>query len=289
MANKELSDKYRAYFFNKKELEKCIGFDINYSELNNDEPYYLKVYKARITLSISDCAGILANNDPNSISNIEYHQFYSLIEDAIRNKVFPLEHAEYDINGNMIDGYINKNLIGIWAKNKKLDWPLPLDDDIEETTQDHSNLSQRIKILEEELEEQKKINDDFVEVPYYKSPEDFLKSLKDTPKTLISNDISEKLQQENEELKQQLDLANKEIEELKKQTPILLGKYRDDDPLLLAIKTRFDIWNNYNPNDAHYKPLDATRITKRLKKEYPCMSDRLATSIELVACPVKRK
>lgn len=54
------------------------------------------------------------------------------------------------------------------------------------------------------------------------------------------------LKLDNEKLTDLLNKANSDIEELKKQVPILLGKYRQDDPLLLAIQTRNREWANYD-------------------------------------------
>ncbi|EOD2517372.1 hypothetical protein [Proteus mirabilis] len=76
------------------------------------------------------------------------------------------------------------------------------------------------------------------------------------------------------------------IEELENKQPILLGKYRDNDPLLLAIEIRNSEWIKYDPENDR-----ATRGNQQAIKKYledKGFTSRQAESIELVACPINR-
>lgn len=91
-----------------------------------------------------------------------------------------------------------------------------------------------------------------------------------------------------------LDQAHLEIEKLKAELlikesslPCALGEYRDDDPLLIAIKIRNNEWLLYNEDDRNTAPT-ADYIIAKLKEEYG-MSDAQARAIEKVACPIIRK
>jgi len=91
-----------------------------------------------------------------------------------------------------------------------------------------------------------------------------------------------------------LDDALTEIDRLKTELlnkeaslPSALGEYRDDDPLLIAIKIRNNEWLLYNEDDRNTAPT-ADYIIAKLKDEYG-MSDAQAKAIEKVACPIIRK
>ncbi|WP_308317793.1 hypothetical protein [Serratia marcescens] len=89
----------------------------------------------------------------------------------------------------------------------------------------------------------------------------------------------EKLMQENESLKEK-------NRKLSAAIPLLLGKYRSDDPLLLAIEIRNKEWEKYDPeNDRATRGNQDAIITYLQNKGY---TKRQAESIELVACPIKR-
>ena len=136
---------------------------------------------------------------------------------------------------------------------------------------------QQLNQLEQKSEEQKKSNSKSV----YILPLD----ITDT------GDLTEEINQlklDNQKLTEQLNEAKQEIEKLTKQVPILLGHLRHDDLLLLAIKTRNDIWGKYTDEDPNYKPLSSTQIKNKIKRNNPHLSDRELSSIELVACPLKR-
>ncbi|AEF47192.1 hypothetical protein SerAS12_4094 [Serratia sp. AS12] len=93
------------------------------------------------------------------------------------------------------------------------------------------------------------------------------------------NVLLEKLMQENKTLKEQ-------NENLKASIPLLLGKYRSDDPLLLAIEIRNSEWRKYDPeNDRATRGNQDSTIKYLQDKGY---TKRQAESIELVACPIKR-
>ena len=101
------------------------------------------------------------------------------------------------------------------------------------------------------------------------------------------NIILPKKQTSHNDLQKDLEQAKKEIEKLKKLVPILLGTYRKDDPLLIAIKIRNKEWSNYNEQDRRTRPTQDA-ICEDLKTNYNVQTDQLAKAIELVSCPINR-
>lgn len=89
-----------------------------------------------------------------------------------------------------------------------------------------------------------------------------------------------------DELRAEIALLKARIEELESERPILLNKYRDDDPLYLAIEIRNREWVNYDPNNDRATRGNQDAITTELEKRG--FTSRQAASIELVACPIKR-
>ncbi|MFZ4221347.1 hypothetical protein ACEV6Q_26395 [Enterobacter ludwigii] len=64
-----------------------------------------------------------------------------------------------------------------------------------------------------------------------------------------------------------------------------LKKYRDDDPLALAIEIRNKEWLDFNPDDKNSRVNQDAIIMELTEKG---LSKKTAASIELVACPIKR-
>ncbi|MCT1588300.1 hypothetical protein M3E74_12640 [Morganella morganii] len=77
------------------------------------------------------------------------------------------------------------------------------------------------------------------------------------------------------------------IEELEKKQPILLGAYRDNDPLLLAIEIRNSEWAKYDPENDRMTRGNQEAIIKELE-DNKNFSNAQAKAIEQVACPIKR-
>lgn len=67
---------------------------------------------------------------------------------------------------------------------------------------------------------------------------------------------------------------------------LFLRRFRDDDPLALAIDIRNKEWASYDPNEADSRVKQESIITGLISKGF---SKKQAESIELVACPIKRK
>lgn len=67
---------------------------------------------------------------------------------------------------------------------------------------------------------------------------------------------------------------------------LFLNKFRDDDPLYLAIEIRNKEWVNYNPNDVESRVNQESIVTEFVGRG---LSKNQATSIEMVSCPIKRK
>ena len=87
-------------------------------------------------------------------------------------------------------------------------------------------------------------------------------------------------------LKNEIYELKKQIDKLENQRPLLLGVYRDDDPLLLAITIRNKEWTKYDPdNDRATRGNQASIISELQSRGF---TSRQAESIELVACPIKR-
>ncbi|HGE8287429.1 TPA: hypothetical protein ACGD4M_002944 [Serratia marcescens] len=76
------------------------------------------------------------------------------------------------------------------------------------------------------------------------------------------------------------------IKKLTQERPSLLGKYREDDPLLLAIQIRNSEWSQYDPDNDRATRGNQAAIKHSLEKRG--FTSRQAESIELVACPIKR-
>ncbi|WP_191938396.1 hypothetical protein IFU37_014975 [Pantoea agglomerans] len=95
--------------------------------------------------------------------------------------------------------------------------------------------------------------------------------------------LLDKLKTENEILKRQ-------VSSLRGNVPPLLAKYREDDPLLIAIQLRNDEWLMYNEDDRKTIP-SQEGLVAQLKSQYSefGMTDVQAKAIEKVACPIKRK
>lgn len=142
---------------------------------------------------------------------------------------------------------------------------------------DDDKLLKRINQLEQELQVQK-INSESVFIP---------------PLNIVDTDNLEsentQLKIDNKKLTEQLNNANKEIERLKKLVPILLGQYKNDDLLLLAIQARDKYWNDYTDTNPNYKSFSAEQIRRGIKKEFNHLSDRELNAIEFVSCPINRK
>ncbi|EOC1342856.1 hypothetical protein ACI09M_002215 [Cronobacter dublinensis] len=87
-------------------------------------------------------------------------------------------------------------------------------------------------------------------------------------------------------LRKEIASLKEEINNLKQEKPILLGKYRSDDPLLLAIEIRNKEWINYDPDNDRSTRGNQAAIKQELEERG--FTSRQAESIELVACPIKR-
>lgn len=90
-----------------------------------------------------------------------------------------------------------------------------------------------------------------------------------------------------ESLSDELNRIKALLEKEETKQPLMLGKYRDDDPLLIAIQLRNLEWNSYDEYDRSTAPT-ADYLVEKLKQDYK-MSDALARAIEKVACPIIRK
>ncbi|WP_227741766.1 hypothetical protein [Pluralibacter gergoviae] len=89
-----------------------------------------------------------------------------------------------------------------------------------------------------------------------------------------------------EMLRMEIDALKRQIRNLESERPILIKKYREDDPLFLAIQIRNKEWARYDhEND---RATRANQASIRHELEEMGFTNRQAESIELVACPIKR-
>lgn len=91
---------------------------------------------------------------------------------------------------------------------------------------------------------------------------------------------------DSESLIREIEKLKRRIQELEDERPILLKKYRDDDPLYLAIQVRNTEWANYDPENDRVTRGNQTAIKKELEERG--IASRQAECIELVACPIDR-
>ncbi|ECI3889001.1 hypothetical protein FQW43_01805 [Salmonella enterica subsp. enterica serovar Enteritidis] len=91
---------------------------------------------------------------------------------------------------------------------------------------------------------------------------------------------------DSEALIREIEKLKYRIQELENERPILLKKYRNDDPLYLAIQIRNREWANYDPENDRTTRGNQAAITQELKELG--VKERQAIAIELVACPINR-
>lgn len=91
-----------------------------------------------------------------------------------------------------------------------------------------------------------------------------------------------------DELEKEIERLQTEVKKLLSELPCLLGSFRDDDPLSIAIQLRNSEWSSYDENDRKSIPSQEALVAQ-LKQQYPNMPDAQARAIEKVACPIKRK
>ncbi|CAM7448867.1 hypothetical protein ABKV78_16085 [Enterobacter asburiae] len=87
-------------------------------------------------------------------------------------------------------------------------------------------------------------------------------------------------------LKMEIDTLKKQVRKLENERPILINRYREDDPLYLAIKIRNQEWAKYDPENDRQTRGNQTAIVKDLEDKG--FSNVQAKAIEMVACPIKR-
>lgn len=107
-----------------------------------------------------------------------------------------------------------------------------------------------------------------------------------TPNTSNNVDSKPLSEADVEILRMEVDSLRKQIRKLENERPILIKKYREDDPLYLAIQIRNQEWLKYDhDNDRATRGNQAAIIHDLEKRGFP---KRQAEAIELVACPIKR-
>ncbi|MEX9921725.1 hypothetical protein AB7X34_22440 [Proteus mirabilis] len=107
------------------------------------------------------------------------------------------------------------------------------------------------------------------------------------PNTSVNVDSKPTSEADVEKLKMEVDSLRKQIRKLESERPILLKKYREDDPLYLAIQIRNQEWVKYDPENDRMTRGNQEAIIKELEDSKK-FSNAQARAIEQVACPIKR-
>lgn len=86
------------------------------------------------------------------------------------------------------------------------------------------------------------------------------------PTTFSSNESSKPMSDADiEMLRMEIDSLRKQIRKLENERPILIKKYRDDDPLFLAIQIRNREWSKYNPDSDRATRANQASIKQELE------------------------
>lgn len=105
--------------------------------------------------------------------------------------------------------------------------------------------------------------------------------------TLLNNADSKPLSDADiGKLRLEIDSLKTQLRKLEHERPILIKKYREDDPLYLAIQIRNQEWSNYDHDNDRATRGNQVSIIKELEDQG--FSNAQAKAIEMVACPIKR-
>lgn len=107
-----------------------------------------------------------------------------------------------------------------------------------------------------------------------------------TPNTQEITDSKPLSDADVEMLRMEIESLKKQVRKLESERPILIKRYREDDPLYLAIQIRNKEWSKYDPENDRATRVNQVSIKKTL--EDMGFTSRQAESIELVACPIRR-
>ncbi|VVT48021.1 hypothetical protein UYSO10_1953 [Kosakonia radicincitans] len=107
-----------------------------------------------------------------------------------------------------------------------------------------------------------------------------------TPTSSSSIDSKPMSEADIEMLRMEVDSLKKQVRKLENERPILIKKYRDDDPLYLAIQIRNKEWSKYDQENDRQTRGNQTAIIKELEEKG--FSNVQSKAIEMVACPIKR-
>ncbi|OFS12441.1 hypothetical protein [Hafnia sp. HMSC23F03] len=231
-----LSEKYWEYSFIIEGLEQAISFKLD--TLSQELPDYLKPYKTRVGIQLTEVANIMAGCKPREVINRLPEAeiiggFMASLWDAVDHNVLSgtNEVVDYGYNeAHRADITLLKDEVTEWAKKHDIKWPFDVPNKEIELADSFEQTIQTLKTEKEELE--------------------------------------------------------KELQQLRSSSPILLGHHRTDDPLAIAIELRNSEWSSYNENVRSTIP-SAEYLIAKIKSEH-AMSDALAKAIEKVACPIQR-
>lgn len=132
MSQRTLAKEYKEHVFIKTQLEECLGFPLSYE--GDFLPDYLKPYKTRVGIQLTEAANILAGFKPKEIINkspgVDVILGYKdSLWDAVDNGVLSgtNELTGYDFNQEYrVDITLVKDEVTLWAKKHDFSWPFSL-------------------------------------------------------------------------------------------------------------------------------------------------------------------
>lgn len=176
-AETSLSQKYWDYSFILEGLEQAVSFKLD--TLSNELPDYLKPYKSRISIQLTEAANIMAGCKPRDVINklpaAEIIGGYvASLWDAVDHKILAgtNEIMDYDYNeSHRVDITLLKDEVTAWAKKHDIKWPFELSnqekkeeaDLAEDSVQTIQTLMVEKGRLEEELSDLKATSPIFLE------------------------------------------------------------------------------------------------------------------------------
>lgn len=158
----EFSKQYWDYSFIVKELEQAISFKLD--ALSQELPEYLKPYKTRIGIQLTEVANIMAGCKPRDIINKLPEaeiigSFTASLWDAVDHNVLSATNEVIDYGYNeskRVDVTLLKDEVTEWAKKHGINWPFELSTKTGERdlAEDSAQTIKRLMAENDELEDE---------------------------------------------------------------------------------------------------------------------------------------
>ncbi|WP_168393202.1 hypothetical protein [Erwinia amylovora] len=156
--------KYWEYSFIIEGLEQAISFKLD--TISNELPDYLKPYKARIGIQLTEAANIMAGCKPREVINKlpdaeNIDGFTALLWDAVDHQVLTgtNEVLDYSYNESLrVDITLLKDEVTEWAKKYDIQWPFDSSNQEKKgevvLVEDTSQLIQKLKFEKEGIKKE---------------------------------------------------------------------------------------------------------------------------------------